>query len=229
MAQRRAQPSTCPQPISSHLDSVPQGDDLPCNGTYQTAQPFSPELPTQTSTHQVAEQNPGHEGPALGWCLQCSHGPWASPSHMVWPCHQNARQLTTQEAAVSMENWVRASAKLDAEETFQGLPQVSLKGLNVHLSTLELLALNCSAWPRRPTKGAVASEKRCTAEAERKQAACKGQTTFTSTAAPTHMCLRSGSTFLAWAVSPATSGHALTDLPSDTEVEVIFDPDEQAS
>ena len=34
MAQRRTQPSTCPQLISSHLDSVPQGDDLPCNGTY---------------------------------------------------------------------------------------------------------------------------------------------------------------------------------------------------
>lgn len=43
--------------------------------TRQTAQPFSPELPPQTSTHQVAGQNPGHEGPALGWWLQCSHGP----------------------------------------------------------------------------------------------------------------------------------------------------------
>ena len=91
----------------------------------------------------------------------------------------------------------QGKCKVGAEGTFQGLPQVFLEGVNVNLNTLELLALDCSAWPRRPTKGAVASKKRRTAEAERKQAACKAQATFTSTAASTRMCLRSGSAFLA--------------------------------
>ncbi|KAL8610768.1 hypothetical protein ACOMHN_016751 [Nucella lapillus] len=68
------------------------------------------------------------------------------------------------------------------KKRFKDCLKVSLKNLDINLSSWESLALNRSNWRSKLTTGARAAETRHTAEAERKRAARKVRATSTSTA-----------------------------------------------
>ena len=156
----------------------------------------------------------------MGWDPQWPCAPSESLSQMVWPCRQNVRRSTTETATVrSTESRQVGSWGGGQLKRFKDY----LKGLDINLTPASRLL-----WTTQPVIAAsqrVLLHQRRDAQQKLRESELQARLELPSPALqyPPIYVPPVGAPFGPGSASPATSGPTLTDLPPNTDVEVIFE------